>query len=245
MEVGVAMTFIQSAVISNRELSPLEIDGDVVGAWTFTWNSGTETPDLTDHSGNGNDLTQAGTLRYTAVGNLDGVHVGSGNQFNAPVTPDLRLYGDMTIEVITGWAGKGPVNDILVGHFLGGEAEANNALYLIKNGQTNGQGLTWFIEYGAAADDDNVQFPQVEPNGAPTLITFVRDDFLNVRGFLNGHLIQVGAQTQVPTGGTAGYLQIGTSDPIEDASVAGVYISNVARSDANVLARAKAAGFTR
>jgi hypothetical protein len=241
------MTFIRTS--TNRELSPLEIDGNVVGAWTFTWNSGTETPDLTDQSGNGNDLTQAGTLRYTAVGNLDGVHVGSGNQFvtdpGALNAAALRLYGSMTIEVITGWAGKGPVNDILVGHFLGGEAEANNALYLIKNGQTNGQGLTWFIEYGAAADDDNVQFPQVEPNGAPTLITFVRDDFLNVRGFLNGHLIQVGAQTQVPTGGTAGYLQIGTSDPIEDASVAGVYISNVARSDANVLARAKAAGFTR
>lgn len=226
--------------LSLLNLSPIPLDGNVVGAWRFEWDATTESFDLSDRSANANDLIAVDVETVAKVGNLDGALILANDGFRTPGHPSaLYLQGDMTIEILHAWDGAGNSEAIWLGLFTPGEGSGDNAQYLIRN-NTGGIGLQWFTESGSGVDD-LVDFGQIELTGQPSLLTFTRSGNL-ITVYIDGLKAAEGTQSTAPTGGGTAEFRIADNDTLTDCYLAGVSISNIARSAADVLARAQAVG---
>ena len=229
--------------LSAGTLSRIPLDADVQALYDFTWDPETQTPDGTDRSPNGYDLpAHTGTVYFGMVGSLpcalfdDASYTAAGPQAN------LEITGDLTIELLTDWAGSGSTSAPIVQYDITGESLETNALYQIANGAT-GRGLRMFWESGEGTPNHVQDFPMAEPSqhGAK-LITYVRDDAAKEHHFyMSGNLVTTETYTTSAEGGTSSRLSLFTGN-LTAISVAGLCISDVARSASNVLARARAVG---
>ena len=233
---------------SYANLSRIPLDGDVQGLWDFDWDSGSESTILTDRSGNGNTLVPDGGNigpTYTKIGNLSGAHFFTDDALRV-ADSTLEITGDLTIEALTTWDGTGTTAAALLGYYGVGETEATNTLYLLANHGTTGAGLRYFTESGAGVNEE-VNTNRVEPTrGGIILLGMIVDTTANtVTWVIDGIEIVSLSYTNDPSGGTSAELVVGEPDVSRDhenMGLAGLCISDIARSIPNMLARAVAVG---
>ncbi len=173
---------------------------------------------LNDTSGNGHTLTvEAGTETYAQLGGLQGFSFdGATTVYRNAADTDLRVLGDMTIEMLVSWAVGDPgiagtINaaGFFVHHGAAGGAEADNEIYALQS--VTAPGLRY----------------QAQTGGGPTLVSANTTDLAGITGqvlhyamtrdsgvitfYINGVSQGSSGALTAPTGGANGRFRLGSA----------------------------------
>lgn len=177
-----------------------------VGLWTLDGN-------LTDSSGNGNDLTeQTGTAVFTDYMGKKWWYADGATILSAGTAAELNLTGDCTCFVTLRIMTDGNLGSYIMGRGDEGSAGANNWNYLLWMNSGNFRG---FHEYDAGLQGGQPLLGAIpQPDVAFGILTLalVRDATANeYRWFMDGVLVETDTYTTDANGGASTTFRMGGS----------------------------------
>lgn len=206
---------------------------DPVALWKFDQS-------LRDYSGNGFDLQVVadetgkntyGRLNWTGPSGWIG---DQGSYLEAPQDPLLRIYEDLTIEVMVQQGYMGNISGTILQHRAltseSGVQLERNALYALGTDSTAERRgtLQFWNEHGTGGTDSIWNSPvRATATGKAQLVAFTRTNAGTVRGYTNGQFIGTSSVTLPTAGsGTAGRIRLALVGTTTTTQVP-LFISNI------------------